>query len=124
MDGPMWWNKKRKLERLCDELKSIAMRDRLARDSENDLSEDERCARALRQVRQSELLLEIERLTAKQTWRAPEDAKATASARELSGGAARQERSDEALKSRQEPGHKLEERDRRIRRDRKSPAAA
>ena len=124
MDGPMWWNKKRKLERLCDELKSIAMRDRLARDSENDLSEDERCARALRQVRQSELLLEIERLTAKQTWRAPEDAKATASARELSGGAARQERSDEVLKSRQEPGRKLEERDRGIRRDRKSPAAA
>lgn len=120
----MWWNKQRKLERLCDELKSIAMRDRLARGSENDLSEDERRARALRRVRQSELLVEIERLTNKQAWRTPERAKPAASALDSPGEATRQQCSDELIISAKEPGRRLEERDRRIRRDRESPAAA
>ena len=119
----MWWNKKRKLERLCDELKSIAMRDRLARGSENDLSEDERQARALRRVRQSELLVEIERLTNKQAWRTPERAK-PASALETSGKATRQQSSDELIISAKKPGRRLEEHDAKIRRDRESPAAA
>jgi hypothetical protein len=118
----MWWNKKRKLERLCDELKSIAMRDRLSCDDRNDLTEDERRARALRQVRQSELLVEIERLTAKQAWRS-ESAKPAPCAREISGEAVREQPSDELIKSAEEPERRLEERGHRIR-NQKSTAAA
>jgi hypothetical protein len=71
----MWWNKKRKLERLCDELKSIAMRERLYSDNGKDNSEEEHRARALRQARQSELLAQIERLTSKHEWRSSHEAK-------------------------------------------------
>jgi len=120
----MWWNKKKKLERLCDELKSIAMRDRLSCDDRNDLTENERRARALRQVRQSELLLEIERLTAKQAWRASESARPAPCAREISGEAVRQQRFDELIKSAEEPERRREEQGHRIRRSQKSPATA
>jgi hypothetical protein len=56
----MWWNrrKQKRMERLFDELRSLAMLDRLC-SSETELTGDERLAR---QRRQSELLLEIERL--------------------------------------------------------------
>jgi hypothetical protein len=56
----MWWNrrKQKRMERLFDELRSLAMLDRLC-SSETELMGDERLAR---QRRQSELLLEIERL--------------------------------------------------------------
>ena len=86
----MWWNDdKEKLEGLFEELKKIAALERLC-DSRSNLTEDDRNARAKRQIRQSKLLAEIERLTRKKGRRTSiDEQKPVPSWRKISAEAAR-----------------------------------
>jgi hypothetical protein len=115
----MWWNKKRKLQRLCDELKSIALRDRLS--SNTGAAEDERHAR---QLRQSELLAEIEQLTSKQPWRPLEKVMAASSRHAVSGQTAGRQSPAGPNKSAEQLKRGLDEHQHRIAPDPESPAAA
>jgi hypothetical protein len=86
----MWWNHdKEKLEGLFEELKNIATLERLC-DSRSNLTQDDRNARAKRQIRQSKLLAEIERLTReKRRHTSIDEQKSIPSWRKISAEAAR-----------------------------------
>jgi hypothetical protein len=58
----MWWWKRKKLERLYDELAAIALLDRLYANRTH-LTQNDLDLRAARQTRQSELSTEITRLS-------------------------------------------------------------
>src|ERR1700758_2780843 len=113
----MWWNKKTKLQHLCDELRGIALLDRLYA-SRTDLTLDERYAHALRQLRQSELLAEMERLTAKKRPRISLDGQKPARSRqETSDGAAPEQDAVRLLVRLEELKRALDKRDGKFRPD-------
>jgi hypothetical protein len=120
----MWWNRKTKLQHLSDELRGIALLDRLYA-SRTDLTQDDRYAHAMRQMRQSELLAEMERLTAKKRPRISLDGQKPARSRqEIPAEAAREQGPVRLLARLEELKRALDERDGKGHRDSKSPAAA
>ena len=119
----MWWNKKRKLQRLSDELRAIAILDRLYADKA-DLTSADRYAQARRQIRQSELVTEIEELTAKKRPGITiDEQKPAPSGQEISAQAAREQDPARLLARLEKLKRALDERKANIRRD-EEPAAA
>src|ERR1700747_1005544 len=120
----MWWNKKRKLQHLFDELRGIALRDRLYA-SGTDLTLDDRYAHAMRQMRQSELLAQMERLTAKKRPRISLDGQEPArSQQEIPAQAAREPNTVRLLARLEKLKRVLNERNSTGHRNSKYPAAA
>lgn len=119
----MWWNKKRKLQRLSDELRGIALLDRLYADR-TDLTLDDHYAHAMRQTRQTELLREVERLTNKKRLRMSEEQKPARSRHEISAAATPEQDYVSLIERLEKLKRALDERDGKVGRAQKFPSAA
>jgi hypothetical protein len=120
--GSMWWNKKRKLQHLFDELRGIAIMERLC-PAQTDLTENDCQAHAMRQIRQTELFLEVQRLTDKERSRMSQEQKVARSRQKTSTQANREQDLVRLLERLEKLKRALDERDARIRRY-QEPAAA
>jgi hypothetical protein len=119
----MWW-KRRKLERLFDELRGITMLERLC-DAPANTTEDDRHVHNMRQTRQSELVVQIERLAnRKELRRVSGEQKSARSWQETRVHAAGEPDPVRLLERLEELKRALDERDAEVHCDPRSPGAA
>lgn len=118
----MCW-KRKKLERLFDESRAIALLNRLYADK-TDLTFADHYAYAMRQIGQSELSLEVERLTNRKGRRMWEEQKRARAPQEVSAEATREQDPVRLIERLEKLKRALDERHAKIRRDQKSPATA